>query len=147
MSEDLPLTLNTIKGKVCKSTRKRVGRGNGSGYGTTCGRGCKGQKSRAGGYRKVGFEGGQMPLQRRLPKVGFSARVTECAEVKLYELNKLSGDVCDLKTLQEAKIISSRAERAKIIVSGSLEKTLIVKGVKLSKGARAQIEACGGKVE
>ena len=147
MSEHPPLALNTLKGSRKKSERKRVGRGNGSGFGTTCGRGYKGQKSRSGGYHKVGFEGGQMPLQRRLPKVGFSSRVTECAEVKLHELNKLPGDVCDIKALQEAKIISHQTEKAKIIVSGSLEKAITVKGVKLSKGARAQIESLGGKVE
>lgn len=141
------LTLNTVKGNSPKRARKRVGRGNGSGVGTTCGRGYKGQKSRSGGYHKVGFEGGQMPLQRRLPKVGFTSRVAKCAEVKLHELNKLSGDVCDIKALQEAKIISNQTEKAKVIVSGSLEKAVTVRGVKLSKGARAQIEALGGKVE
>ena len=147
MTEHQSLTLNTMKGSQQKTVRKRVGRGNGSGYGTTCGRGYKGQKSRSGGYHKLGFEGGQMPLQRRLPKVGFSSRVEACAEVKLHELNKLSGDVCDIKALQEGKIISKQTDKAKIIVSGSLEKTLTVKGVRLSKGARAQIESLGGRVE
>ena len=146
MSESSSLTLNTIKGNRRKAVRKRVGRGNGSGFGTTCGRGYKGQKSRAGGYHKVGFEGGQMPLQRRLPKVGFSSRVSQCAEVKLHELNKLSGDVCDIESLRKAKIISMQTEKAKIIVSGKLEKALTVKGVKLSKGARTQIESLSGKV-
>lgn len=148
MSEQTAPALNTIRAKQPKTARKRVGRGNGSGFGTTCGRGYKGQKSRSGGYHKVGFEGGQMPLQRRLPKIGFSTLGGQkCVEVKLHELNKLSGDVCDIKALKEAKIISMQAKEAKIIVSGSLEKALTVKGVRISKGARAQIEACGGKVE
>ena len=148
MSEHTTLALNTIASKTRNSTRKRVGRGNGSGFGTTCGRGHKGQKSRSGGYHKVGFEGGQMPLQRRLPKIGFASRTAKrCAEVKLHELNKLAGDVCDIKALQEAKIISTQTKEAKIIVSGSLEKAVTVKGLKLSKGARAQIESAGGKVE
>ena len=148
MSEHIAVALNTIRAERRKSTRKRVGRGNGSGFGTTCGRGYKGQKSRSGGYHKVGFEGGQMPLQRRLPKIGFSTLSRrKCAEVKLHELNKLTGDVCDIKALQEAKIISMQTEEAKIIVSGSLEKALTVKGVRISKGARHQIEAHGGEVE
>ena len=147
MSKHQSLTLNTIKGSQRKTARKRVGRGNGSGSGTTCGRGYKGQKSRSGGYHKLGFEGGQMPLQRRLPKIGFSSKVVGYCEVKLHELNKLSGDVCDIAALQEAKIISKQTEKAKVIVSGSLEKALTVKNVKLSKGARAQIELLGGRVE
>ena len=147
MSKHQSLTLNTIKGSRRKTERKRVGRGNGSGLGTTCGRGYKGQKSRSGGYHKLGFEGGQMPLQRRLPKIGFSSKVVGYCEVKLHELNKLSGDICDIKALQEAKIISKKTEKAKVIVSGSLEKALTVKNVKLSKGARAQIELLGGRVE
>ena len=148
MPERTSLKLNTLSGSRKRSVRKRVGRGNGSGYGTTCGRGYKGQKSRSGGYHKLGFEGGQMPLQRRLPKVGFSSRTAKrCAEVKLHELNKLKGNVCDIKALQEAKIISTQIKEAKIIVSGSLEKAVTVKGIRLSKGARAQIEASGGKVE
>ena len=148
MSEHSILALNTVAAVARKTTRKRVGRGNGSGVGTTCGRGHKGQKSRSGGYHKVGFEGGQMPLQRRLPKIGFTSRTAKlCAEVKLHELNKLSGDVCDIAALQQAKIISTQTKEAKIIVSGSLSKAVTVKGVKLSKGARAQIESIGGKVE
>ena len=148
MPKKVSLKLNTMSGNRKKFTRKRVGRGNSAGQGTTCGRGCKGQKSRSGGYHKLGFEGGQMPLQRRLPKVGFSSRTAKrCAEVKLHELNKLKGDVCDIKALQEAKIISTQIKEAKIIVSGSLEKVLTVKGLRLSKGARAQIESMGGKVE
>ena len=148
MPERTSLKLNTLSGSRKKAVRKRVGRGNGSGHGTTCGRGYKGQKSRSGGYHKLGFEGGQMPIQRRLPKIGFSSRTAKrCAEVKLHELNKLAGDVCDIKALQEAKIISTQIKEAKIIVSGSLEKAVTVKGVRLSKGARAQIESNGGKVE
>lgn len=143
------MRLNTIKpGEGSKKTAKRVGRGIGSGLGKTCGRGHKGQKSRSGGFHKVGFEGGQMPLQRRLPKVGFTsrkARVT--AEVRLDELAKVNADVVDLKALQDADILSSAYKRAKVILSGKIEKAVTVKGLGVTKGARAAIEAAGGKVE
>lgn len=128
--------------------RKRVGRGIGSGLGKTGGRGHKGQKSRSGGYHKVGFEGGQMPLQRRLPKIGFRSRKSATrAEVRLHELAKVEGDVIDLTALKAAHVVPAQTERAKVIASGELSKAVTVKGVAVTKGARAAIEAAGGKVE
>ncbi|MCG8426448.1 MAG: 50S ribosomal protein L15 [Chromatiales bacterium] len=143
------MRLNTIKpGEGAKKTAKRVGRGIGSGLGKTCGRGHKGQKSRSGGFHKVGFEGGQMPLQRRLPKVGFTSRKAKyTAEIRLDELAKVSADVVDLKALQDADIVSKAIKRAKVILSGKIEKAVTVKGLGVTKGARAAIEAAGGKVE
>ena len=128
--------------------RKRRGRGIGSGLGKTGGRGHKGQKSRAGGFHKVGFEGGQMPLQRRLPKVGFVSRkslVTE--EVRLSELDKVEGDLVDLTTLKAAGVLKLNTLFAKIMLSGEVSKAVTVKGIGATKGARAAIEAAGGKVE
>ncbi|MEJ2508794.1 MAG: 50S ribosomal protein L15 [Gammaproteobacteria bacterium] len=141
--------LNSLKpGKGAKTAKKRLGRGIGSGLGKTGGRGHKGQKSRNGGYHKVGFEGGQMPLQRRLPKVGFKSRVGRLtAEVRLHELAKVDADVIDLQALKAANLISGNIERAKVMLSGSLDKAVTVKGLMLTKGARAAIEAAGGKVE
>lgn len=143
------MRLNDIKPAVgSKHSAKRVGRGIGSGFGKTCGRGHKGQKSRSGGFHKVGFEGGQMPLQRRLPKVGFRSRkalVTD--EIRLHELAKIEGDVVDLDALRKAHLISGRIKRAKIIDSGKLDRALTVRGLPVTKGARAAIEAAGGKVE
>ncbi|MBA1443438.1 MAG: 50S ribosomal protein L15 [Chromatiales bacterium] len=131
-----------------KSAKKRVGRGIGSGLGKTCGRGHKGQKSRNGGFHKVGFEGGQMPLQRRLPKVGFSSRIgMVTAEVRLSELAKVEGEAVDLEALKKAGVITKVIRRAKIVVSGSIERAVTVKGIGVTKGARAAIEAAGGKVE
>ncbi|MBL3589933.1 MAG: 50S ribosomal protein L15 [gamma proteobacterium endosymbiont of Lamellibrachia anaximandri] len=131
-----------------KSVKKRVGRGVGSGLGKTCGRGHKGQKSRNGGFHKVGFEGGQMPLQRRLPKVGFSSRIgMVTAEVRLSELAKIEGESVDLETLKKAGVITKVIRRAKIVASGSIERAVTVKGIGVTKGARAAIEAAGGKVE
>lgn len=127
---------------------KRVGRGIGSGLGKTCGRGHKGQKSRAGGFHKVGFEGGQMPLQRRLPKIGFISRkslVTE--EVRLPEVARVEGDTVDLGALKAAGVIRQGTLHAKIIASGEIARAVTVRGVRVSKGARAAIEAAGGKVE
>ncbi|MCO6414186.1 MAG: 50S ribosomal protein L15 [Thiogranum sp.] len=127
---------------------KRVGRGIGSGLGKTCGRGHKGQKSRAGGFHKVGFEGGQMPLQRRLPKIGFISRkslVTE--EVRLPEIAGVEGDTVDLGTLKAAGVIRQGTLHAKIIASGEIARAVTVRGVRVTKGARAAIEAAGGKVE
>lgn len=127
---------------------KRVGRGIGSGLGKTAGRGHKGQKSRAGGYHKTGFEGGQMPLQRRLPKVGFRsymAKVT--AEVRLHELERVRADVIDVSALQAANLISKGAKRAKVIASGEIKKAVTLKGIRVTKGARVAIEAAGGKIE
>ncbi len=131
-----------------KQAPKRVGRGIGSGLGKTCGRGHKGQKSRAGGFHKVGFEGGQMPLQRRLPKVGFRSRkgpITD--EIRLHEIARVAGDVVDLVALKRAGLIAKRIERVKIIASGEVDRALTVRGLGVTKGARAAIEAAGGKVE
>ncbi len=143
------MRLNSIKPAAgSKTTAKRVGRGIGSGFGKTCGRGHKGQKSRSGGFSKVGFEGGQMPLQRRLPKVGFSSRVGfVTAEVRLSELGKVKTDVVDIAALKEANIISKNIIHVKVMLSGSLDKKVTVKGLRVSKGARAAIEAAGGKIE
>ncbi len=143
------MRLNSLKpGEGSKTTAKRVGRGIGSGLGKTCGRGHKGQKSRSGGLPKIGFEGGQMPLQRRLPKVGFSSRVGFItAEVRLSELAKVNADVVDIAALKEANIISKNIKHVKVMLSGSLDKKVTVKGLRVSKGARAAIEAAGGKIE
>ena len=142
------MQLNTIKpAEGATHAKKRVGRGIGSGLGKTCGRGHKGQKSRAGGFHKVGFEGGQMPLQRRLPKRGFvSLTKGDTAEVMLYALEKLAGDTVDLLTLKQAGMVPSRALAAKIVLSGAITKAVTVQGVAVTKGARAAIEAAGGKI-
>jgi len=143
------MRLNTLKpGEGSKTSAKRVGRGIGSGLGKTCGRGHKGQKSRAGGFHKVGFEGGQMPLQRRLPKVGFNSRkALVTAELTLSELAKVNADVVDMNALYEADILPRTQIRAKVILSGSIDKAVTVKGLGVTKGAKAAIEAAGGKVE
>ncbi|MGQ9660134.1 MAG: 50S ribosomal protein L15 [Thermochromatium sp.] len=131
-----------------RSTAKRVGRGIGSGLGKTCGRGHKGQKARSGGFHKVGFEGGQMPLQRRLPKVGFRSRKSlEKDEVRLSDLNLVEGDVVDLKTLRAAGVLKRAVKRAKIIASGEVTRALTIRGLGVTKGARAAIEAAGGTIE
>jgi large subunit ribosomal protein L15 len=142
------MELNTIKpAEGATHAKKRVGRGIGSGLGKTCGRGPKGQKSRAGGFHKVGFEGGQMPLQRRLPKRGFvSLSKGDTAEVMLYALDKLEGNTVDLLTLKQAGLVPSRALAAKIVLSGAIGKAITVQGVGVTKGARAAIEAAGGKI-
>ncbi len=141
--------LNTIKPAAgAKQTRKRVGRGIGSGVGKTCGRGHKGQHSRSGGFTKVGFEGGQMPLQRRLPKVGFSSRVKATrAEVRLHELLLIEGEVVDLSALIAANIVPTQTLRAKVIASGEIASAVTIRGINVTKGARAAIEAAGGKIE
>ncbi|HEB56984.1 MAG TPA: 50S ribosomal protein L15 [Gammaproteobacteria bacterium] len=141
--------LNTLKpADGAKQNRKRVGRGIGSGLGKTCGRGHKGQKSRSGGYHKVGFEGGQMPLQRRVPKVGFSSRIGRVSdEIRLHELNKLDAEVIDLAALRKANLISKSVLHVKVMLSGKIEKAVTLKGLRVSKGAREAIEAAGGKVE
>lgn len=141
--------LNTIQPAVgSKRAHKRYGRGIGSGIGKTSGRGHKGQRARAGGYHKIGFEGGQMPLQRRLPKFGFtSRRIKYNAEVRLHELNNLAANVIDLLSLKEANIIGPRVKIAKIINSGKLEKKVTIRGVGVTSGARQAIESLGGKVE
>lgn len=143
------MRLNTIKpGAGSKQDAKRVGRGIGSGFGKTCGRGHKGQKSRAGGFHKVGFEGGQMPLQRRLPKVGFGSRLSRTtAEVRLHELAHVDADVIDLAALQQANVVSRLTRRVKVFASGSLDKAVTLKGIQVTRGARAAIEAAGGRVE
>jgi len=139
---------NLSPGEGAKRTRTRVGRGIGSGLGKTCGRGHKGQHSRSGGYHKVGFEGGQQPLQRRLPKVGFSSRVGRVtAEIRLSELTKIDGDIVDLTSLRAANLITAGILRARVMLSGTVDKTYTVKGLAVTKGARAAIEAAGGKIE
>ncbi|MEC9340270.1 MAG: 50S ribosomal protein L15 [Pseudomonadota bacterium] len=131
-----------------RQSRKRVGRGIGSGLGKTAGRGHKGQKSRTGGYHKTGFEGGQMPLQRRLPKRGFRSRVGATrAEVRLHELNKLESDVVDLAVLKSAGIVPAACLKAKVIASGELTRAVTLKGVGATAGAKALIEQAGGAVE
>ena len=131
-----------------RKERKRLGRGIGSGLGKTSGKGHKGQKARAGGYHKVGFEGGQMPLQRRLPKRGFrSLTALVTAEVHLTELNSLSSDVVDLFSLKQAGIVSDKVKFVKVISSGSIERAVILKGIKATKGAKIAIEAAGGRIE
>ncbi len=143
------MRLNTLKpAPGSKSNRKRVGRGIGSGLGKTAGRGHKGQKSRSGGFHKVGFEGGQMPLQRRLPKVGFRSRKAKyTAEIRLNELDKVDGEVVDMNALYEADILPRTMKRAKVILSGEVTRAVTLKGIGATKGARAAIEAAGGKVE
>ncbi len=143
------MRLNSIgPAKGSKPVAKRAGRGIGSGLGKTGGRGHKGQKSRAGGYHKVGFEGGQMPLQRRLPKVGFNSRVSlTAAEVRLHELAKVEAEIIDLQALKDANIVRKSTQQAKIFLSGKLDKAVTVKGLAVSKGAVSAIEAAGGKVE
>jgi large subunit ribosomal protein L15 len=142
------MRLNDLKpAEGSKKERRRVGRGIGSGLGKTAGRGHKGQKSRSGGFHKVGFEGGQMPLQRRLPKRGFTSLTREfVAEVRLSDLDKLSVDAVDLGALIEAGVVPRQTLRAKIILSGKLTRKLTVSGVGVTKGAKAAIEAAGGSV-
>ena len=131
-----------------KSDKKRVGRGIGSGTGKTAGRGHKGLKSRSGGKVRAGFEGGQMPMQKRLPKFGFTSRIgMVTAEIRLSELNSVEGDVVDLEALRSADLINANIKRAKIFLSGELKKALTVKGLAVTKGAKAAIEAAGGKIE
>ncbi len=141
--------LNTIQASEgSRKKSKRVGRGIGCTLGKTCGRGHKGQKSRSGGFHKVGFEGGQMPLQRRLPKIGFTSLIKKySAEVRLSELNGLNSEVIDLKVLIEANIVPIFTKKAKVIQSGILTKAVSIKGIKVTSGARLTIEAAGGKVE
>ena len=142
------MELNDLKpGEGSKRPRRRVGRGIGSGLGKTAGRGHKGQKSRAGGFHKVGFEGGQMPLQRRLPKRGFvSLTASRNVEVRLSELERLPVTEIDLLVLKQAGVVAADALSAKVIVSGKLSKKLVLSGVGATKGARAAIEALGGSV-
>lgn len=143
------MRLNTLKPAAGgRKDSKRVGRGIGSGFGKTCGRGHKGQKSRSGGFHKIGFEGGQMPLQRRLPKVGFSTRKSRFVdELRLNELALAGTDVVDLAALKSANLVSREVKTVKVFASGVIEKAVTVKGLKVTKGARAAIEAAGGKIE
>ena len=142
------MRLNDIKpAEGSRKTGKRLGRGHAAGQGKTSGRGVKGQHARSGGYHKVGFEGGQMPLQRRLPKIGFASRKARFnGEVRLSELASLEGEI-DLLALKSAGIVGQQVQRAKIIASGKIEKPVTVKGVAVTAGARAAIEAAGGKIE
>ena len=141
--------LNSLSpAKGSKKNAKRLGRGHSAGQGKTCGRGQKGQHARSGGYHKVGFEGGQMPLQRRLPKVGFTSRMAAySAEVRLHELAIPSDDVIDIEVLRKLHLIPNRTSKVKIFLSGKLEKSVKLKGLKVTKGAREAIEAAGGTIE
>lgn len=141
------MELNTLTHAGSRTARRRVGRGIGSGLGKTCGRGHKGQKSRSGGFRKVGFEGGQTPLQRRLPKVGFMSRKKAVhAQLPTSALNKLSGEV-SLATLIQANLIAANSLKCKIYLSGELNNSVSLKGIAVSAGAKSAIEAAGGSVE
>ena len=143
------MQLNTLQPAVgSKSARHRVGRGVGSGWGKTAGRGHKGQKSRADGFHKVGFEGGQMPLHRRLPKRGFTSMTRRFVEeVRLNELHDLTVEEIDLNVLKAANIVSPRAMGARVILSGEIARKIVVRGLGVTKGAKAAIEAAGGSVE
>ena len=143
------MRLNTLSPAAgSKTAGKRVGRGIGSGLGKTGGRGHKGQKSRSGGKVRVGFEGGQMPMQRRLPKFGFTSRKSLVStEVNLYEIAKVEGDVVDLNALQAAGLVKKNIQFVKVVKSGEVSRAVTVKGLKVTKGAREAIEAAGGKVE
>ena len=139
-------TISNVPGAI--HSKKRVGRGIGSGLGKTAGRGHKGQKSRSGGTVKPGFEGGQMPLQKRLPKFGFNSRIgMVTAEVRTSELNKVDADVIDIAALEKADIINRNVKRVKVMLSGDVTKAVTLKGIRATKGARAAIEAAGGKIE
>ncbi len=142
------MQLNTISpAEGEKSLRKRVGRGIGSGFGKTCGRGHKGQKSRSGGFTKVGFEGGQMPLQRRLPKVGFSSRVSIItSQVTLSEINNLEETEITVDVLKQHNLVTKNIKRVKVMLSGEITRSVTLTGIKATKGAKAAIEAAKGKV-
>ncbi|AOU98687.1 50S ribosomal protein L15 [Acidihalobacter yilgarnensis] len=143
------MKLNTLKpAPGSRPSNVRVGRGIGSGLGKTAGRGHKGQHARSGGYHKVGFEGGQMPLQRRLPKIGFNSRKSSRVdEIRLHELAKVNADVIDMAALIAADLISPRTLKVKVIASGKIEKPVTVRGLAVTAGARIAIEQAGGKVE
>lgn len=143
------MKLNTLQpADGSRPSRKRVGRGIGSGLGKTCGRGHKGQKSRSGGFHKVGFEGGQMPLQRRLPKVGFTARKSfYSAQVRTSELNKLADEVIDVAALVGANVVPLKTRQVKVFLSGEVTKPVKLKGILVSAGARKAIEAAQGSIE
>jgi len=143
------MRINTIKpAPGSKRPRLRVGRGASAGQGKTCGRGVKGQRARKGGYHKVGFEGGQMPLQRRMPKVGFRSAIKATrAEVRLDELAKVEAAVIDLAALKAANVVPMHTEVAKVVLSGEIKKAVTLKGVGVTKCAKAAIEAAGGRIE
>jgi len=143
------MRLNTLKpAKGSTQNPKRVGRGIGSGTGKTCGRGHKGQHSRKGGYHKVGFEGGQMPIQRRLPKFGFNSMTArDNAELRLHELAMVKDAVVDILALKAAGLVGEEIKKVKVILSGKIDKAVTVRGLSVTKGARAAIEAAGGKIE
>ena len=140
--------LNTIQGVSSNHAKRRVGRGIGSGLGKTCGRGHKGQKSRAGGYHKVGLEGGQMPLQRRLPKRGFNSLTAKSnVQITLSELDSIKADVIDLIVLKQLGLVSENVKSIKVIFSGNIKKPIILKCFRVTQGAKKEIEEAGGKVE
>lgn len=143
------MKLNTIKpAEGSKKKGRRLGRGIGSGLGKTSGKGHKGQRARAGGYHKVGFEGGQTPLKRRMPKFGFNSRTAQfIAEVRLDSLHKIPGEIISLETLFEADILSMPVKNAKIILAGKIARPIVVQGLGVTKGAREAIEAAGGRIE
>ena len=143
------MRLNELSpGKGAKNNGKRLGRGHSAGQGKTCGRGQKGQHARSGGYHKVGFEGGQMPLQRRLPKVGFTSRMARnTAELRLHELAIPTADIIDMDCLKKLHLVPATVSKVKIIKSGEIDKAVKVKGLAVTKGARAAIEAAGGSIE
>tara|TARA_B110000444_G_C18665100_1_gene512599 strand:- start:404 stop:853 length:450 start_codon:yes stop_codon:yes gene_type:complete len=143
------MRLNTLRpAEGRNNSAKRVGRGGGSGFGKTCGRGHKGQKSRSGGTVKPGFEGGQMPLQKRLPKFGFTSRISRTtAQVRVGELSLVDHNIVDLAALKAADLIKQNAMRARIFLSGDINKAITVKGLAVTKGARAAIEKAGGSIE
>jgi len=143
----MTMRLNDMKPAVgSRKVHRRVGRGASAGQGKTCGRGVKGQRARKGGYHKVGFEGGQMPIQRRMPKVGFRSKMQQ-AEVRLDELAKIDSSVIDLDALKKANIIPTFADRAKLVLSGEVKKAYSIKGIGATKGAKEAIEKAGGSVE
>ena len=143
------MNLNSLKpSQGSRLSRKRVGRGIGSGLGKTCGRGHKGQRSRAGGYNKVGFEGGQMPLQRRLPKVGFRSRMAKnTAELRLHELAIVDEEIVDIDALKDAKLVPFTTKKVKVILSGKIDTAVKTKGLLFTPGARKVVEAAGGAIE
>lgn len=143
------MRLNTIApAEGSRTSKKRVGRGIGSGLGKTCGKGHKGQKSRAGGFHKINFEGGQMPIQRRLPKVGFTSRVGRVTDqVTLSELAKIDADLIDINTLRAYGVINSSIKFVKVILSGEIDRAVKIKGLGVTRGAREKIEAVGGSIE
>ncbi|MCZ6831101.1 MAG: 50S ribosomal protein L15 [Gammaproteobacteria bacterium] len=143
------MRLNTLSSATgARRASKRVGRGIGSGNGKTCGRGHKGQKARSGGSIKPGFEGGQMPLQKRLPKYGFTSRIARTtAQIRLAELNLVEAEIIDLDALKSADLVKQDIRRARVFLSGELQKAVTVKGLGVTKGAREAIEQAGGKIE